>query len=116
MVFHILLVLSPAAHLYSRQPQCFVLFWFFFFLVTGPTFIELFHCALVTASVPKRIFLPDEEYCSVFAPSVAQRRNNSFLSVFCNQAFAAAWINLLPCLRTLVPLAFSVSLVSKEHD
>lgn len=47
-----------------------------------------------------------------FAPSVMQRRNNSVLPVFCNQAFAAAWINLLPRLRTL---AFSISLVSKRR-
>lgn len=99
-VFHIL-VLGPAPQLYTRQ--------LLFFLVTGLTFIEFSHYALVTALMPTRMFLPDREYCTVFALLVIQRRNNSFLSVFCNQAVAAAWINLLPSLRTLA-LSFSISL------
>lgn len=91
MLFHIL-ELSPAPHLYSRQPRC------VFILLTAPAVMKLVRCVLATASVPVRI-----GYYSAFAPSVVQRPTHSFLSAFCNRAYAAAWINLLPCLRTVVP-------------
>lgn len=42
-----------------------------FFLVTVPTVIEFFHCALV--SVPVRIFFPDREYCSACSISCATK-------------------------------------------
>lgn len=102
LVFHIL-VLCPAPQLYSRQPHCFC------FFVTGPTFMEFFHFALVTAS--ESFYLTEN-----IVPCLLKKtnRNNSFLSVFCNHAFTVAWINLLPCLRTLV-LPFSISLASTDY-
>lgn len=102
LMFHIL-VLCPAPQLYARQPHCFC------FFVTGPTFLEFFHCALVAAS--GSFYLTGN-----IVPCLLKKtnRNNSFLSVFCNHAFTVPWINLLPCLRTLV-LPFSISLASTDY-